>query len=167
MRLQLVTEYVDKVITMQNIHFTEVFFWTGRTKCRCNKRSMQVATFVDKVITMQKGHFTRKNKPFRTDLVHTRFRTSIPCRVSVLLALGEAFFCFSQICQPHTRDQRPKNKTLVLSLRAGYARVRDKKTYWAREERETVTDYRVRELAAARSLCKYCRYTLILHAYVC
>ena len=41
--------------------------------------------------------------------------------------LGEVFFCFSQIRQPHTRDQRPKKKALVLSLRAGYTKLRDKK----------------------------------------
>ena len=40
--------------------------------------------------------------------------------------LGDAFFCFSQIRQPHTRDQRPK-KALVLSLRAECTRLRDQK----------------------------------------
>ena len=51
------------------------------------------------------------------------------------------FFCFSQNRQPHTRDQRPKKKTLMLSLRAEYTMLRDqKRKYRAREERETVTD---------------------------
>ena len=62
------------------------------------------------------------------------------------------FFCFSQIRQPHTRDQRPKTKALVLSLGAGYTRLREqKKTYWAREDRETVADFgRVLEEKGAR-----------------
>ena len=38
--------------------------------------------------------------------------------------LGEAVFCFLQIRQPHTRDQRPK-KALVLRLRAEYLKLRD------------------------------------------
>ena len=42
----------------------------------------------------------------------------------------------------HEISDLKKKKALVLSLRAGYTRLRDqKKTYWAREERETVTDF--------------------------
>ena len=38
--------------------------------------------------------------------------------------LRGGFFCFLQIRQPHTRDQRPK-KALVLRLRAEYLKLRD------------------------------------------
>ena len=52
-----------------------------------------------------------------------------------------SLFCFSQIHQPHTRDQRPKTKALVISLRAECTMFRNQKIYWSREERETVTDF--------------------------
>ena len=43
--------------------------------------------------------------------------------------LGRLFFCFSQIRRPHTQNQRPKQQPLVLSLRAGYTRLRDQKKH--------------------------------------
>ena len=49
------------------------------------------------------------------------------------LVRAHVFFCFSQNRQPHTRDQRPKQKGLVLSLRAEYTRLRDQKKHTEHE----------------------------------
>ena len=47
-----------------------------------------------------------KNTNTRPSALFQRHRRRV-----MWIQLGEAFFCFSQIRQPHTRDQRPKKKS--------------------------------------------------------
>ena len=91
-------EHIHRVLKV-HIHYA------GYT--RSSRGLHKFMKFWRKAFIMRFTHIHQSEITF--DSKNTNFRLQL---------LGEASFCFSQIRQPHTRDQRPKRKALVLSLRA-------------------------------------------------